>query len=100
MLFKKLEGGEGASILSDIFVNFAGIMYAENIFVKREDIELYWSNKGQRGCDEHRLTVRYRPNKAVFTGYKYDTTKHSKVMEPIELVVEMRPKISCPLTFD
>ena len=38
----------------------SGIIYEGDLIVPIEYIDLYWSNKGQRGCDEKRLSIRFR----------------------------------------
>lgn len=51
----------------------AGIIYENNLIVPIDKIDLYWSNKGQRGCAEKRLSIRFRikPNLNVIQTYKY-----------------------------
>ena len=55
----------------------AGIIYDNNIFVPKDQIDVYWSNKGQRGCDERRLSLRFRlkPELKQMVGYKYEPGK-------------------------
>jgi len=57
-LFLKLNNND-QGILNTIGSGFAGIIYDGNIFIPKNDIEIYWSNKGQR-VDDHRLSIRYR----------------------------------------
>jgi len=87
----------GDSILNDIKNNnFAGIMYDNNIFIPKEYVTLYWSNKGQRGCDEHRLSIRYRINGGSVKGYIYLA---QDIMEQIKSSeIPQKPEISCPIT--
>lgn len=60
-------------ILEDVKRNFAGIIYDDKIFIKKDDIELYWSNKGRTSClKDHRLSIRYRITKNNLTGYVYE----------------------------
>jgi len=56
-LLLKNDGG----IINSVKDSFAGIIYDENIFIKKENLELYWSNKGRSNCEsDHRLSIRYR----------------------------------------
>jgi len=57
--------------------NMSGIIYDNHIFVPKEQIELYWSNMGQRGCDERRLSLRFRlkPGLKTMVGYIYEPGK-------------------------
>ena len=56
-LLKSNDGG----LIDLIRQNLAGIIFDNNRFVRIEDIDLYWSNKGQRKRD-HRLSIRFRVN--------------------------------------
>ena len=55
----------------------SGIIYDKNVFVPRDQIDVYWSNKGQRGCDERRLSLRFRlkPGLKNMVGYVYEPGK-------------------------
>ena len=55
----------------------SGIIYDNNVFVPRDQIDVYWSNKGQRGCDERRLSLRFRlkPGLKNMVGYVYEPGK-------------------------
>ena len=70
----------GEKLLIDIKSNFAGIIYDENIFVPKKDIELYWSNKGRASCKQKRLSIRYRV-KSVVNLYSYDKGKDVMTLE-------------------
>ena len=59
-LFKLLESNDGG-LIDLIRQNLAGIIFDNNRFVSIDDIDLYWSNKGQRKRD-HRLSIRFRVN--------------------------------------
>jgi hypothetical protein len=83
------------NILKDI--NFVGIIYDDRIFVGRNDIELYWSNRGQRSCtSEHRLSIRYRVKDSVVDTYTYVNGYLEKNDRPIK--VSTREKEYCPIT--
>lgn len=53
--------------------NMSGVIYDENLFVPRDQIDVYWSNVGQRGCAEKRLSLRFRlrPGLKQMVGYVY-----------------------------
>ena len=72
-----------------------GIIYDKNLIVLKKDIDFYWSNKGQRGCDERRLSIRFRINKEEITGYIYDNNSHSDQLTPIEIAVDAKPRSIC-----
>jgi hypothetical protein len=57
-----------------------GIIYEYDTIVPTEYIDLYWSNKGQRGCDEKRLSIRFRikPNINEIKTYKFDNNEELK----------------------
>ena len=63
----------GNEFLNNVRKSINGIIYDKNIIVPTENIEFYWSNKGQRGCDELRLSIRFRikPQITKINGYKY-----------------------------
>jgi hypothetical protein len=46
--------------LNKVKSQIGGIIYEYDTIVPIEYIDLYWSNKGQRGCDEKRLSIRFR----------------------------------------
>jgi len=46
--------------LEKVKSQIGGIIYEYDTIVPIEYIDLYWSNKGQRGCDEKRLSIRFR----------------------------------------
>jgi hypothetical protein len=51
--------------LEKVKSQIGGIMYENNTIVPIKYIDLYWSNKGQRGCNEKRLSIRFRIKKDV-----------------------------------
>lgn len=83
-------------IIEDIKRNFAGIIYDDKIFINKDDIELYWSNKGRNPCSkDHRLSIRYRLKNKNTNGYVYeggDVLKEKTVK--VSLTSE---KIICPI---
>jgi len=87
------ERGEG--LLETIGNSIDAIVYEKNRIILMDDIELYWSNKGQRGCDDHRLTIRYRLNKPNVVSYIY--TNGSPILETVPVTIEVTPKLECPI---
>jgi hypothetical protein len=93
-LLLKDDGG----IIDSIKKSFTGIIYDENVFIHKDNIELYWSNKGRSSCDsDHRLSIRYRVKKSnenSVHGYVYSKTKGLK---KISLVIpnHSKNKIYC-----
>ena len=90
---KLKEGGEG--LLETIGNSIDAIIYDNNRIILMDDIELYWSNKGQRGCDDHRLSIRYRLNKTNVISYIYK--KNSPVLEEYPITISETPKLECPI---
>jgi hypothetical protein len=76
----------------------SGIIYEGDVIVPSEYIELYWSNKGQRGCDEKRLSIRFRI-KPEYNSIKAYQFKDSNTLEPLVLPVKstQREKVTCPV---
>jgi len=73
--------------LSKVKDQMSGIIYENDLIIPIEYIELYWSNKGQRGCDERRLSIRFRikPEYSEVVGYKFvdeDTLETVKLNVP------------------
>ena len=93
-LYEKLNSRK--DILDDIKRNFAGIIYDDKIFVKKEDIDLYWSNKGRNPCNkDHRLSIRYRINKQNVKSYVYEG---GEVLTEKTLNINVsNDKILCPI---
>jgi hypothetical protein len=91
-----LELKNRTDILEDIRKNFAGIIYDNNIFVSKDNIELYWSNKGRPSClKDHRLSIRYRVNKSKLTAYVYEGGDVLN-KKPINMVLSDE-KLLCPI---
>ena len=87
----------GNGVLKDIIDNFAGIIYDENTFIKSDDIQLYWSNKGRGSCSkDHRLSIRYRMKNQKVTGYVYE--KNKDILREKEVKVQIDSDlITCPI---
>jgi len=91
--------GEGQEYLNSIKNNMEGIAYENYIIVPINYIDFYWSNVGQRGCNELRLSIRFRI-KAEYQNKKieaYVFTKTSDILEKKELLVSKQEveKIVC-----
>jgi hypothetical protein len=86
---------KGDHLLDTIWNSVKGIVYENNRMVKMDDIELYWSNKGQRGCDDHRLTIRYRLNRSNVMSYLYNGSNRLRP-EPINTNYSEDEKF-CPI---
>lgn len=88
---------KGDNYLNKVRENMAAVIFQGNVVVPIEYVELYWSNKGQRGCDEPRLSIRFRinPQYSTITAYKY--TKGNPELEKVEMKVEREDtkKIIC-----
>ena len=60
-IFEWLQSSDVAKdYLDKVKSQIGGIVYEYDTIVPIEYIDLYWSNKGQRGCDEKRLSIRFR----------------------------------------
>jgi len=82
----------GKSYLERIKMNISGMIYDGHTIIPMEYIELYWSNVGQRSCDEKRLSIRFRIKPEfrgkTIVGYLY--VKNSDVLNKID--VQVSPK--------
>jgi Fe-Mn family superoxide dismutase len=68
--------------LNKIKSQIGGIVYEYDIIVPIEYIDLYWSNKGQRGCDEKRLSIRFKIKEGV-NEIKTFKFRNSEELSPI-----------------
>lgn len=85
----------GQFMINKIYNNVDGIMFDKNIIVLKNDLEFYWSNKGQRGCDEPRLSIRFRIKNSEITTYVYNSKTHSDQLIPQEISLNPKPKVFC-----
>lgn len=90
----------GQSYLDTIKNNLAGIIFDNNMFVPIEQINFYWSNRGQRGCNEKRLSIRFRikPGLQSVIAYVYEPGKgENSLTQKIirELPSDIREKKVC-----
>lgn len=76
--------------------NMDGIIYEGDVIVPIKYIDLYWSNKGQRNCDEKRLSIRFRikPEYNTIDAYQF---VNSDTLKNIVLNVKSteRNKVNC-----
>lgn len=86
---------KGQKMLDDIHSDIDGIMFDKNILILKDDFEFYWSNKGQRGCGELRLSVRFRIKNSKITAYQYDFNNSNTELTPIEFNLTPKSKIYC-----
>lgn len=86
---------KGQFMINKISNNVDGIMFDKNIIILKKDIEFYWSNKGQRGCDELRLSIRFRVRNPEITAYVYDSKTHSNQLRPQEISLNPKSKVFC-----
>lgn len=89
----------GDFIIKKIQSDITGIIFDKNLIVLRDDIEFYWSNKGQRNCDEHRLSVRFRIKNSEINAYIYDSRTHNTELQMVEITLNPKNKQICPLLF-
>lgn len=82
----------GNDYLNKIKSNMEGIIYDNYTIIPIEYIELYWSNVGQRGCNERRLSIRFRIKPEyrgkTITGYRY--VKNSDILKKIDVPVSSK----------
>jgi hypothetical protein len=82
-IFEWLNSNEDAQeYLDKVKSQIGGIIYEYQTIVPSEFIDLYWSNKGQRGCDEKRLSIRFRikPGVDEIKTFRYN---NSDELEPV-----------------
>lgn len=89
----------GNDILQDIKDGLDGIIYSENTFISKDNITLYWSNKGRSSClKDHRLSIRYRIDSETVDGYVLDGGKDALVPTPLTLDTTI-PPVFCPISY-
>lgn len=79
----------GNDYLERVKSNMDGLIFDNYTIIPIEYIELYWSNVGQRGCKERRLSIRFRIKPEyrgkVVPGYLY--VKNSDILKKIDVHV-------------
>jgi hypothetical protein len=97
-LYEWIEG-EGQEYLDSIKNNMEGIVYENYTIVPINYIDFYWSNVGQRGCGELRLSIRFRIKKEYQnkTIDAYIFNKNSDILEKKQLYVPKKEveKVVC-----
>ena len=82
----------GEPFLDKVKSNMSGIIYDNYIIIPIDFIEFYWSNLGQRGCNEKRLSIRFRIKPEFrgesITGYVF--TKESDVLKKQNIIVSSK----------
>ncbi len=87
---------EGQFMIKKISDNIDAVMYDKNRIVLKDDVEFYWSNKGQRDCGDRRLAIRFRVKNTNITVYLYDSKTHSNQLTPLEITgLSVKPKSFC-----
>lgn len=82
----------GGSYLENIKQNMNGVVYSDQYIVPIKYIDLYWSNKGQRGCGEKRISIRYKLNPDT-ENKNIEVYKYTKGSDVVELVTDFKNKI-------
>jgi hypothetical protein len=82
-----ISSNEATAYLEKVKSQISAMIYEYDIIVPINYIELYWSNKGQRGCDEKRLSIRFRIKKDAgdsLQTYKFiDESELKPIVKPI-----------------
>lgn len=88
---------EAEDYLNKVKSQIGGIIYEYQTIVPIEYVDLYWSNKGQRGCDEKRLSIRFRVNPDV-DAIKTFRFKNQDEIEPTirKVPYNEKEKVICP----
>jgi hypothetical protein len=93
-----ISSEEANAYIEKVKSQITGIIYENDIVVPIQYIDLYWSNKGQRGCDEKRLSIRFKIKNDV--GSEIQTYKfiNSAELEPVikKIPINQTEKIVCP----
>ena len=96
-LYEWLISSEDAkSYIEKVKSQITGIIYENDTIVPIKYIDLYWSNKGQRGCDEKRLSIRFKIKDDVgdeIQTYRFIDTNE---LEPVIKTLIKTKKIVCP----
>jgi hypothetical protein len=81
-----LSNPDAEEYLNKVKSQMGGIIYEYDTIVPTEYIDLYWSNKGQRGCDEKRLSIRFRIKPGVNEIKTYRFNNHEELKPVIKKV--------------
>jgi hypothetical protein len=83
------------SFLEKIRNNIAGIFFENNVVVPIKFIKLYWSNKGQKNCDESRLSIRFKIVDSNVISYIYDKDTNQLELNTEPIKVDDFKEIDC-----
>jgi hypothetical protein len=98
-LYEWLISSEEANAYIDkVKSQITGIIYENDIIVPIKYIDLYWSNKGQRGCDEKRLSIRFKIKNDVGSEIQTYRFINSTELSPVikKIPINQTEKIVCP----
>jgi len=91
-----LSNPDAEEYLNKVKSQMGGIIYEYDTIVPTEYIDLYWSNKGQRGCDEKRLSIRFRINPEVNEIKTYKFKNNEELLPIIKKVTHNeKDKVVC-----
>ena len=92
-----LKNENAKTYLEEVKNNMDGILYEGGVIVPIKYIQLYWSNKGQRSCNEKRMSIRFRidPQYSQIDAYRF---VDNDVLEKVILNVPTKQQelIVCP----
>jgi Fe-Mn family superoxide dismutase len=91
-----ISNSEATKYLEKVKSQIGGIIYDYDTIVPMDYIDLYWSNKGQRGCDEKRLSIRFKIKNGI-NQIKTFKFKNSEELTPITKDVpnDQKKKVIC-----
>ncbi len=96
-LYEWLISSEEANAYIDkVKSQITGIIYENDVIVPIKYIDLYWSNKGQRGCDEKRLSIRFKIKDDVGDEIQTYRFIDSTELAPVIKKIIKTEKIVCP----
>ncbi len=89
---------EAESYLDKVKSQISAIIYEYDIIVPMKYIELYWSNKGARGCGEKRLSIRFRIKQDEGDSLQTYKFINQSVLTPIvkRITSNEKEKVICP----
>jgi hypothetical protein len=91
-----LTNPDAKEYLNKVKSQMGGIIYEYDTIVPAEYIDLYWSNKGQRGCDEKRLSIRFRIDPKFNEIETYRFKNNEELIPKIEKVTSnKKEKVFC-----
>jgi hypothetical protein len=91
-----ISSEEANAYIEKVKSQITGIIYENDIIVPIQYIDLYWSNKGQRGCDEKRLSIRFKIKNDVGSEIQTYRFINSNELSLVTKKVSTSQKIVCP----